>query len=574
MGKELPRPTLFQHLRGLLLCVSLFGVFLALPSNAAVPPPVRARHGMVVTAQHLATQVGVRILKDGGNAVDAAVAVGYALAVVHPCCGNIGGGGFMLIHLRDGRNIFLNFREKAPLRARPDIFLNKQGNVVKGLSTRSWLSIGVPGTVMGLDTALRKYGTMSRRQVMAPAIQLARKGFVLTPGDVEIMNSRTKDFSCEPNVAAIFLDHGTPFKPGQIFRQPQLAHTLELIEKEGSAAFYQGSIAGAIVKASKKNGGILSRKDLARYTVEEMAPVTGHYRGYTIVSSPPPSSGGTTLCEILDVLAGYPMAKLGFHSARGVHLMAEAMRYAYADRNTYLGDPDFVHNPLKSLLSKEHAAWIRSRIQPDKAGPVLKKASPFSEGVDTTHYSIVDARGNAAAVTYTLNAWFGSGHMAGDTGFFLNDEMDDFTSKPGVPNMYGLVQGKTNEVEPGKRPLSSMAPTMVFKDGKLVMVTGSPGGSRIITITLESILNVIDHGMNIRQAVDAPRIHFQGLPDVLYAEPRALSPDTSRILENMGYKMKVQPPWGACEAITRNPATGVLSGANDDRRPAGEAAGY
>jgi gamma-glutamyltranspeptidase/glutathione hydrolase len=555
-----------------LLAAALFVA--CLPVFAVVPPPVQARHGMVVTAQHLATEVGVDVLKKGGNAVDAAVAVGYALAVVHPCCGNIGGGGFMLIHLKDGRNVFLDFREKAPMKASADMYLDKQGNVVPGLSTESWLSVGVPGTVMGLDTALKKYGTMTRRQVMQPAIELAEKGFVLTPGDVAIMGEETRKLGAHPNVAAIFLDHGKPFEAGHRFVQPQLARTLERIEKEGSSAFYRGPIADALAEASKANGGILTKADLAAYTVEEQTPVTGSYRGCTIVSSPPPSSGGTTICEILNVLSGYPMAKLGFHSAEGVHLMAEAMRYAYADRNTYLGDPDFVKNPLKELLSAKHAAWIRSQIKPERAGSAVRRPRPPSEGADTTHYSIVDGWGNAVAVTYTLNAWFGCGRMAGDTGFFLNDEMDDFTSKPGVPNMYGLVQGKANAIEPDKRPLSSMAPTMVFRDGRLVMVTGSPGGSRIITITLESILNVIDHGMNVRQAVDAPRIHFQGLPDVLYAEPRALSPDTAALLKKMGYTIEVQDPWGACEAIAVDPKTGVLYGANDDRRPAGLAMGY
>ena len=573
MKETIHRRTWTNRAVGLaLLAAALFVA--CLPVFAVVPPPVQARHGMVVTAQHLATEVGVDVLKKGGNAVDAAVAVGYALAVVHPCCGNIGGGGFMLIHLKDGRNVFLDFREKAPMKASADMYLDKQGNVVPGLSTESWLSVGVPGTVMGLDTALRKYGTMTRRQVMQPAVELARKGFVLSPGDVAIMGEEAKKLAAHPNVAAIFLDHGKPFEAGHRFVQPQLARTLERIEKEGSSAFYRGPIADALAKASKANGGILTKADLAAYTVKEQTPVTGSYRGCTIVSSPPPSSGGTTICEILNVLSGYPMAKLGFHSAEGVHLMAEAMRYAYADRNTYLGDPGFVKNPLKELLSAKHAAWIRSQIEPDRAGPVIRRARPLSEGTDTTHYSIVDGRGNAVAVTYTLNAWFGCGRMAGDTGFFLNDEMDDFTSKPGVPNMYGLVQGKANAIEPGKRPLSSMAPTMVFRDGRLVMVTGSPGGSRIITITLESILNVIDHGMNVRQAVDAPRIHFQGLPDVLYAEPRAFSPDTAAILKKMGYTIEVQDPWGACEAIAVDPKTGVLYGANDDRRPAGLAMGY
>lgn len=549
----------------------------AAPARAVVPPPVQAPHAMVVTAQHLATQIGVQILKQGGNAVDAAVAVGYALAVVQPCCGNLGGGGFMLIRMADGKSTFINFREKAPKAATADMFQGPNGKVVPGLSTDSYLAVGVPGTVMGLETARRKYGSMNRATLMAPAIRLAEEGFVLTRGDVDILDKRVKDFAARPNARAIFLDHGKPYQPGDRLVQRDLAHSLKLIAREGPQAFYDGPIAKAIVAASKHHGGILGMADFKDYTVEELKPITCSYRGYRILSSPPPSSGGTTLCEIANVLEGYPMGRLGFHSARSVHYMVEAMRHAYADRNSFLGDPDFVDNPLDRLLSEKHAAQIRAHIEPFVATPssaVQAQLTRNHEGHDTTHYSIVDAQGNAVAVTYTINYLFGNGRIAGDTGFFLNNEMDDFTAKPGVPNSYGLVQGTANAVAAGKRPLSSMSPTIVTHDGKVFMVTGSPGGSRIITITLEGILNVIDYGMDVQAAVDAPRIHHQWLPDVVYLEPFALSPDTRRILEAMGYRFKDQKPWGATEAILVDPDTGMLYGANDDRRPAGLALGY
>ncbi len=564
-----------RHLLPLL--TALLFVLIGTPARAVYPPPVTASHGMVVTAQHLASRVGLAVLRKGGNAVDAAVAVGYALAVVHPCCGNLGGGGFMLIHLANGDNTFLNFREKAPLKASRDMYLDDSGNVIPGASTRTYKAVGVPGTVLGLDTALKKYGTMTRQQVMAPAIRLARDGYILTRGDVALLHHRTRDFASHPNVAAIFLNHGEPYQAGQRLVQTQLAHTLSLIAKDGPAAFYDGPIAKAVVKASDAHGGLLSLKDFKDYTVEWEKPVSCRYRGYTVYSSPPPSSGGTTMCEILNVLSGYPMPFFGFHSARSVHYLVEAMRHAYVDRNTQLGDPDFVDNPLKRLLSEKHAAQIREGIAPFRATPSreLGPKSLLHEGTNTTHYSIVDRKGNAVSITFTINSWFGTGMIAGDTGFFLNDEMDDFTSKPGVPNKFGLVQGEANAIAPGKRPLSSMSPTLVMNpDHRLFMVTGSPGGSRIITITLETILNVIDHGMDIQAAVDAPRIHHQWLPDIVYLEPGALSDDTREKLSSQGYRFRVQHTWGAAEAIMVNPVTGLLEGANDDRRPAGEAVGY
>jgi gamma-glutamyltranspeptidase/glutathione hydrolase len=538
--------------------------------------PVRARHAMVVSAQHLATLAGLSILKQGGNAVDAAVAVGYALAVVHPCCGNIGGGGFMTVHLANGRDLFLDFRERAPLRATATMFQDKQGNVVKGLSTDSYLGVGTPGTVMGLDTALAKYGTMPLARVMAPAIDLAQHGFVLTQGDVNIIDHRTKDFAKHPNVASVFLNHGQPWRAGERLVQPQLAATLKQIAGGGTDAFYKGSIARRIVAASEANGGLFTMRDFATYTAKWEKPVRCAYRGYTIVSAPPPSSGGTTICEILQVLQGYPMAKWGYGSVKATHYLVEAERRAFADRNTDLGDPDFVRNPVERLISPARAAAIRAEIQPDKATPSseVKGGVATTEGTHTTHFSVVDSKGNAVSVTYTLNLLFGIGQMAGDTGIFLNDEMDDFTSKPGVPNAFGLVQGKANAIAPGKRPLSSMSPTIVLRNGRLVMVTGSPGGSTIISTTLESILNVVDFGMNIQQAVDAPRVHHQWLPDQVMVEPDYLTGETRQKLEAMGYTFKEVPGWGADEAILRNPRTGGLEGANDRRRPAGLAAGY
>lgn len=539
-------------------------------------PQVTAQNGMVVSAQHLATQIGVDILKQGGNAVDAAVAVGYALAVVHPCCGNIGGGGFMTIHLADGKNLFLDFREKAPLAATPDMMQNAEGKVVKGRSTRTYLGVGVPGTVMGFDEALKKYGTLTLQRVIAPAIKLAKDGYVLDPGDVRIFSTSVDAFRKHPNVAAIFLNHGQPWQAGQVLKQPELARTLQLISEGGTKAFYDGPIAAAVVKGSQANHGLLTLKDFHDYTVQWQQPIECEYHGYTIFSAQPPSSGGTTICETLQIIKPYPFAQWGFHSAKSVHYFVEAERRAFADRNTYLGDPAFVDNPIKTLLSEAHAARLRASIQPDKATPsseVLGSLGPY-QATNTTHYSVVDKHGNAVAVTYTVNSYFGIKQIAGDTGFFLNNEMDDFTSKPDVPNQFGLVQGEANRIQPGKRPLSSMSPTIVLRDGKLFMVTGSPGGSTIISTTMESFLNVAEFGMTIKQAIDAPRIHMQWWPDQIFAEPGAFTPDVQTALEAMGYKIRPVHSMGDIAAILVNPKTGALESVNDPRYPAGSAAGY
>ncbi|MDE2275568.1 MAG: gamma-glutamyltransferase [Burkholderiales bacterium] len=539
---------------------------------------------MVVTAQHLATRVGVDVLKAGGNAVDAAVAVGYALAVVYPAAGNLGGGGFMTIQLADGRRTFVDFREQAPLAATADMYLDGAGNVVAGASTRGYLAVGVPGTVAGLELARARYGTMQRAPLIAPAIRYAQQGFVLDRGDVALLHSATEDFRHDAPTGAIFLNHGRPFEPGQRLVQKDLAATLRAIGRSGTAGFYQGRVAASIVASSRAGGGILSQADLDRYRPRERAPVTCSYRGYGIVSAPPPSSGGVVLCEMLNVLEGYPLRALGFHSAQAVHDQIEAMRHAYVDRNSTLGDPDFVHNPIQRLLSKDHAARLRAAIDPARAGDSqqIRPGVAPHEGTHTTHYSIVDRWGNAVAVTYTLNNWFGAKVMAVGSGVLLNDEMDDFTSKPGVPNLYGLVQGRANAIAPGKRPLSSMTPTIVTRDGKPVMVLGTPGGSRIITAVLLTIVNAIDYGMNAQEAVDAPRFHQQWLPATTSLEPYALSPDTQRILEGMGHRF-TPSPWQNHLAVVMvgAPSLGGVPvgrnryyGANDPRSGTGLAAGY
>jgi gamma-glutamyltranspeptidase/glutathione hydrolase len=558
-------------------------------ARAAAPLELESDKGMVVSSQHLASEVGAAILHQGGNAIDAAVAVGYALAVTHPCCGNLGGGGFMVIHFADGKNTFINFRERAPLAARADMLLDAQGNVVSKRSLNGYLAVGVPGTVMGLETARQKYGTLPRARLIAPAIKLAQDGFVLTRGDVDVLAEGNQGFREQPNVAAIFLNQGKPFAPGDRLTQKDLAATLRAISSGGPNVFYHGAIAAAVSAAARANGGLLTSEDFAAYTATESAPVSCTYRGYTVVSAPPPSSGGITLCEMLQVLEGYPLKAMGFHSSAAVHVMTEAMRHAYRDRNTYLGDPEFIDNPAARLLSAQYAESIRAQIQPNRATPssALQGLAGAEEHATTTHYSVVDRLGNAVSVTYTINESFGAKVIAGNTGFLLNDEMDDFTAKPGVANVFGLVQGEANAIAPGKRPLSSMTPTLVFKDGKPVLVVGTPGGSRIITTVLEVIVNFIDHGMSLQEAIDAPRIHHQWLPDTIGAEPFALSADTITALTAMGYKIVPLQPWGSGNAVEaigiapgdaaaakalQFPRPGVLYGANDSRAPAGSAA--
>lgn len=578
-----------MHLtRRTLISVSL-SITLVLTSAtafAASPAPAKGEHGMVVTAQHLATDVGVEVLKKGGNAIDAAVAVGYALAVVYPNAGNIGGGGFMTVRIKDGRTTFIDFRERAPLAATRTMYLDKAGNPVKGASLDGYLAVGVPGSVAGFEMVREKYGTLSRQELMAPAIAFATGGFVLNQGDAASFAGSAERLAKDPAAAAIFLKKdGKPYGMGEKLVQPDLAASLTAISEKGPDAFYKGAIADAIVRASSAKGGILAKEDFEQYAVRELKPVTCSYRGYEIISSPPPSSGGAIICEILNVIEGYPISYLGAGSAETVHVMVEAMRRAYVDRNSALGDPDFVDNPVSKLLDKGYAKEIRDKIDPFRAG-ISKDLMPkgFGESTETTHYSIIDDEGNAVAVTYTLNGSYGAGVVADGTGILLNNEMDDFTQKPGVPNLYGLVQGEANAIQPKKTPLSSMSPTIVTRNGKPFMIIGSPGGSRIITITLEAIVNVIDHGMDIQQAIDAPRIHHQWLPDTIYAERFGLSPDTLKLLAGMGYHLDISDKsWGQAAGILvggkslaeiEKGGGARYNGAMDSRAASGAAQGY
>ncbi|MHC2335258.1 gamma-glutamyltransferase [Bradyrhizobium sp. USDA 4454] len=572
------------HARWMVAAIVSLGILSAAPGRAASVAPVAAENGMVVSAQHLATQVGVEVLKRGGNAVDAAVAVGYALAVAYPAAGNLGGGGFMTIQLADGRKTFLDFRETAPKGATANMYLDKDGNVIPGLSTKGHLAVGVPGSVAGMEYAREKYGTMKRADLIAPALQLAEDGFVLDRGDISMLETATKDFQDDPASAAIFLNNGKPFQVGERLTQHELAETLREISKRGTDGFYKGWVGAAIVAASQAGKGLLTQEDLDNYKVRELAPVECDYRGYHVVSAPPPSSGGVVICEVLNILEGYPLKELGYHSAQAVHYQIEAMRHAYVDRNSYLGDPDFVKNPLERLLDKNYAAKIRAAIDPAKAGVSrdIKPGVPPHEGSNTTHYSIADKDGNAVSVTYTLNDWFGAKVTAAKTGVLLNDEMDDFTAKIGVPNLYGLVQGEANAIVPGKRPLSSMSPTIVTRDGKPVMVVGTPGGSRIITAVLLTMINAIDYGMNAQEAVDMPRFHQQWLPEATNLEDFTLSPDTRKILEGIGHKFGPPHPAnhlaviivGAPSLDGKPVGNNRFYGANDPRRNSGLASGY
>lgn len=566
------------------------------PAFAASLPPVSGPRGMVVTDQALASEVGAAMLRAGGNAVDAAVAVGYAQAVVNPCCGNLGGGGFMTLRLANGETAFIDFREAAPKAATATMYQDAKGNLVPRTSLDGWKAAGVPGTVAGLDAVLAKWGTKTRAEVMAPAIKLAEDGFVLVPGDVEILSSGTKAFQADSGIAAIFLKDGKALSAGDTLKQPDLAKTLKAIADKGPDAFYRSDMTDRIVAASTAGGGIFTRADFEDYKVRFLKPVTCSYRGLDIVSAAPPSSGGIALCEILNILEGYPVGYLGWNSADMVALLTEASRHAFLDRNSALGDPDFVKNPVERLTSKAYAAKIRAVINRDRATPSaeLKPGTAPHEGTETTHFSVVDKAGNAVAVTYSLNSYFGSKVMAPGTGVFLNNTMDDFTTKPGAANLFGLVQGAANAIAPGKRPLSSMTPTIVVKGDKPFLVLGSPGGSRIITAVAQTILNTVDFGMSIQEAVNAPRLHHQWQPDTVYAEPYALSADTVRLLAGRGYSVTVQRPWSAVEAImvgasgtgaeplpsfgddsARTPGVvaGRAYGANDARRPAGAAVG-
>jgi gamma-glutamyltranspeptidase / glutathione hydrolase len=549
--------------------------------------PATADHAMVVSVHHDATDAGVAILKQGGNAVDAAVATGFALAVVHPVAGNIGGGGFMLVHLAKGpkHDLFIDYRETAPAAASRDMYLDAQRNVIPGVSTLGYKSVAVPGSVAGLTYAEKKYGKLGLKAVIAPAIQLAEDGFVLSDQEAETLHD--KDLAKFPESHRVFqtASTGTYYQPGDTFRQPELAATLKRIADD-PGDFYHGEIARKLAADMKANGGLITEADLAHYQVRERVPVKGSYHGYEIVSAPPPSAGGIALIEMLNILRPYDLARLGDRSAPEVQRITEAMRRAYMDRTDYLGDPDFAKIPQAALLNPAYADAWRKSIVLDHATPSkdLERPAGFlpppptatvaeSKSSDTTHYSVLDAEGNAVAVTTTLNNNFGSQATATGLGFMLNDEMDDFASKQGAPNMYGLIQGPNNAIAPGHRPLSAMTPTIVLKNGKVAMVLGSPGGPRITTTVLNIFLSTAEGGLNIQQAVDAPRFHHQYLPDTLYVEA-GFPADTAAKLATEGYTLKQGGHWSDGECIAVNPKTGKLEGGQDHRHDFGKAAGY
>jgi len=587
------------------------------PYAIVSPPPTLAQHAMVVSIHHAASDAGVEILKAGGNAVDAAVAVGFALAVVFPQAGNIGGGGFMLIRMHTGDAHFVDYREQAPAAATANMYLDAHGNVIPGQSTLGYKAIGVPGTVAGLAYAQKHYGRLTLAQDMAPAIRLAREGYILS--DEEAHNlAAAENLAAFPASRRLFQRDGNFLKSGDRFVQPELARTLERIAAD-PATFYRGDMAAELAAFIQKGGGLITAADLAAYQVKDRAPLTGSYRGYDILTAPPPSSGGIVLLEVLNILSGYDLAHtgnrvvdilsktmtnvtaydmgpMGDRTAVQVHLITEAFRRAFMDRADYLGDPDFTAMPIAQMASPAYAAAWRKSIDPLKPSPSATLTRPAGflppppvptpaheahESTQTTHFSVVDAEGNAVANTYTLNNLFGSGVTAGSLGFLLNDTMDDFTSAAGVPNQFGLIQSAANSIAPGKRPLSAMTPTIVLKDGKPLLVLGSPGGPTIITTVANDIVSILDNGLNVQQAADAPRFHHQYLPDVLQVE-KAFPISVADQLKAAGYTISHTNEadennpgvWGSSEMIYIDPKTGTLEGADDQRHKFGKAAGY
>jgi len=569
------------HFRPILFAASLlFSTYLA----AAPLRPAHAQHAMVTSVHELASRAGVEIMHAGGNAVDAAVATGFALAVVHPQAGNLGGGGFLLLRTASGDVHFVDFREKAPAAAAKNMYLDAHGNVISDLSVVGYKAIGVPGSVAGLVYAEKKYGKLTLAQVIAPAIKLARDGFPLAYEDAE--DIRDDEHLAEfPESRRIFQRDGKFYQPGEVLKQPELARTLERIAKNPDD-FYHGDLARELAATIQKGGGLVTAADLAAYEVKEREPVHGTYRGYEIIGAPPPSSGGTTLVEVLNILEGFDLAKTGNRSAETIHLTAEAFRRAFYDRTDFMGDPDFARVPVPQLIDKKYAEAWREAIDVNHASPstdlkrpqfkdlerVASNSSAQREPENTTHYSVVDSEGNAVAVTTTLNDSFGSRVTAEGLGFLLNDEMDDFATKQGVPNSYGLIQGQANAVGPNKRPLSAMTPTIVLKDGKLFLVLGSPGGPRIITTVANILMGVVDFGLDIQEAVNAPRFHHQWLPDQIDVEDR-LSPDTMNLLRSKGHRLNVVHFWSDGECIMIDPKTGERLGASDGRNN-GKAVGY
>jgi gamma-glutamyltranspeptidase / glutathione hydrolase len=571
-------------------CVFLIAVLIApLCSAGGGMRPERADNGMVASVHVLASEAGVEMMKAGGNAIDAAVATGFALAVVHPSAGNIGGGGFMLIRMNAGDTHFLDFREKAPGKATATMYQDAQGNVVPNLSRVGYKAIGVPGSVKGMVHAQQKFGKLTLKQVMAPAIRLAREGYTLEWSDARSMTG-DRNLGNFPDSKRIFQNDGKGWRQGDVFKQPELARTLERIVADPDE-FYTGKMAREIAEFMQKGGGLITVEDLKNYDVVERTPVRGTYRGLEIISAPPPSSGGIALVETLNILEGFDVAKAGFGSAEAIHLVAEAYRRAFYDRAQFLGDPEFSALPVIELAEKPYAVEWRSSINPLRASassrlerPKVSKAladyavkkpvkAAANEAMETTHYSVVDAAGNAVAVTTTLNGGFGSKVTIGSLGFLLNNEMDDFSSKAGVPNMFGLIQSDANLVGPNKRPLSAMTPTIVLKDGKLWLVLGSPGGPTIITTVANILVGVADFGLDIQQAVNAPRFHHQWIPDRIAMERNRFSPDTIKLLEAKGHTISYGLG-GDGECIQIDLQTGQRLGASDGRNETGKAVGY
>jgi gamma-glutamyltranspeptidase/glutathione hydrolase len=551
--------------------------------------PSHALKAMVATVHPEASKAGVAIMQQGGNAVDAAVAIAFALEVVYPQAGNIGGGGFLLLRRADGEVHFLDYREKAPAKATANMYLNSQGNVIPDMSTIGYKSIAVPGSVAGLAYAQQHWGKLSLKQVMEPAIRLAREGFVLEYDQAK--SFQDSDLAKFPESHRIFQRDGNYYQPGEVFKQPELAKTLERIASNPDD-FYHGAMARELADAIQKGGGLVTSEDLAHYEIKERQPIRGTYRGYDIISAPPPSSGGISLIESLNILEGYDLAKQGDGSAQNIHLTAEAYQRAFFDRAEFLGDPDFSKIPVAQLIDKRYGNAWRDTINLRRATPSteLRRPAIFSqldsyarahpqppsiaEPDHTTHYSVVDPEGNAVSVTTTLNDNFGSRVTVDGLGFLLNDEMDDFAAKQGAPNMFGLMQGPANAIGPGKRPLSSMTPTIVVKNGKLFLVLGSPGGSTIITTVANVLMGVVDYGLNIQEAVNAPRFHDQWMPDEIRMEKIGFSPDTIHVLEHMGHKIDVSERfWGDAECIAVDEQTGDRLGASDGRNN-GKAVGF
>lgn len=544
-------------------------------SNQSIHHPIVAQNGIVTSQHAIASQVGLDILKEGGNAIDAAVGVGFALAVVLPRAGNLGGGGFMVLHhANSNKTTAINYREMAPGSSDRDMYLDKEGNVDNQKFNSSYHSVGVPGTVSGMAHALEKYGTMSLKDVLAPAIKLADEGFEVTYDLSTLLKRYQKRLRKCPETEKIFYKKNGFYEVGEILKQKDLAWSLKQIADNGISAFYGGEVGKRLSKDIKKNGGIITVDDLKNYAVTETAPVWGTYRGYSVASMPPPSSGGVHIVQMLNMLENFPLSFMGHNSAETIHIMAETMRLAYADRSEHLGDPAFWDVPVQGLTSKTYANKLASKINRYNAANSddVKPGKPQDyESDETTHFSVVDKEGNVVANTYTLNFSFGTGLVAKGTGILLNNEMGDFSAKPGTANAFGLIGGDANAVQPGKRPLSSMTPTLIFKDDKPYVVTGSPGGSRIITTVLQIILNVIDHDMNIAEATHAQRIHHQWYPDVLYYE-KGLSHDTKNLLAGKGHTIKQRAAMGSTQSIMLK--DGLLFGSSDPRRPDAGALGY